>query len=108
MSGWLSSASHSAVVPHFACPTMKKSGTRPRTAGGVAVCSVEAVIAPERDEVALQVLADRLHLGLEAPAQLEHELLVHRLRLAVDGPLLDGVDQVAPQAPWSDLLDRAL
>src|SRR4051812_7543472 len=83
MPGWHSSASQSAVVPHLACPTMKKSGTRPRTAAGAEACSVEAVIAPELDEVPLQVLADRLHLGLEAAAQQVRELRVGRRRRAI-------------------------
>src|SRR6478752_4562053 len=40
--------------------------------------SVYAVVAPQRDQVAVQRLAQRHDLRLEAAAQLEHELLVRR------------------------------
>ena len=51
----------------------------------VAVCaaggSVELVIAPQAHEIAIEVLAERDDLALEATAQLEHHALVGRLRL---------------------------
>src|SRR5437763_1909177 len=79
-----SGASHVAVVPSLAWPTMKKSGTRPRWAGGgLAARSADALIAPERDEITPQVLAESLDLGLEAAAQEGHELLVGRRRRAI-------------------------
>src|ERR1035437_10339769 len=38
--------------------------------------SVELVVAPQRDQVAVEVLADRHHLGLQPPPQLAHEPLL--------------------------------
>src|SRR6202030_1955118 len=70
------SASYSAVVPHFACPTMKKSGMRaPPWAGasrGVAR-SADAVIAPQGHEIASEVLAQGDDLTLETDTELFHE-----------------------------------
>jgi hypothetical protein len=43
--GWRRSISYSAVVPHLACPTMKKSGIRGSIAGGVEDRVGEALIA---------------------------------------------------------------
>src|ERR1700730_2744311 len=66
-----------AVPAHQAGP----SGHSPRPLGAG---SVKLLIAPQRDEVAPQILAQRHDLGLEEPAQLLHELLVWGRRLAVD------------------------
>ncbi len=83
--GWRRSISYSAVVPLLGLPDDEEVGhplgsrrvrrirwlNAPlRHARSRACRSVEAVIAPQAHQVALQVLAQRRHLGREAPAQL--------------------------------------
>src|SRR6201999_1641511 len=46
--------------------------------------SVESVVAPEVDQVAIEVRAQRLDFALEADAQLAHQLLVRWMWLALD------------------------
>jgi len=55
-------------------PTMKKSGNLFCDARGPTDCSAELVIAPERDEVAAEIVAQREHLSPEAAAQFERAL----------------------------------
>src|ERR1700729_764747 len=88
--GWLRNASYSALVPLLGCPTMKKSGTRG---------SVEAVIAPERRKVAVEMLAERHHLALEAAPDLPHQLLVGRRHVAEDQLPLRGLQRLGTHAP---------
>src|ERR1035437_4719916 len=108
--------SQRAVVPVLGCPTMKKSGMRPPPAParapaserGSGCPSAKLVIAPQRDEVAVEVLAERLHLGSEAPAQLERERLVGGARLGEDDLAPDGAQRLAAQRTRRERLDRRL
>src|SRR5438132_983684 len=61
---------------------MKKSGMRAAVALPSPAPSDDAVIAPQRHEVAREVLAQRDDLALEARAQLLHERLVRWRGLA--------------------------
>src|SRR5437764_3266829 len=88
---------------------MKKSGTRPRWAGGgLAARSADALIAPERDEITPQVLAESLDLGLEAAAQEGHELLVGRRRRAIHQALLQRIEDGLAKAVGRERLARRL
>src|SRR6202020_3084583 len=86
---------------------MKKLGTFRADASGTAGVSVDAVIAPEADEVAIEVLAERFDLSFEAPAQLVHQLGVDRWR---GGALhaVDGGDRSMARATRRQRLDRRL
>src|SRR5438876_11863258 len=85
---------------------MKKSGTLPR-------CnwrghSVDAVIAPQRHQVAAEVLADGHDLMLEAPAQLEHQGLVGGRSGTVHDVLLRHAQKLAPKPPRRQRLQHPL
>src|ERR1700733_12390216 len=105
--GCARSISYSAVVPHFGCPTMKKSGTRP-PACPLSASSPEVLIAPQADEIAVEILAQGEHLGLEAPSQLEHQPLVRRWRLAEDHALAQCLQPAVTQPLRGQRLDRGL
>src|SRR5436305_3502891 len=77
-----------------------------RTAAGVR--SVELVIAPQRHQIALQVLAGRDHLGLEAAAQLGHELVVWRSRISIHDPALYRVQPTLALLSGGQPLNRRL
>src|SRR3954447_8948868 len=91
--GWGRSIWVSAVVPLLGWPTTKKSGTRAPGARAGSAVSVKVLIAPQRDEVAADVLPERGDLVLVAAPQLAHELLVRRRGLAVDDLALERVVQ---------------
>src|SRR6202035_3240591 len=95
--GWRLSISYSAVVPLLACPTMKKSGTLCRRPSRAAAGSLDAVIAPETDEIAFEVLAEGHDLGLEAPAQLPREALVRGRRIDIHQAPLGGRKGISAQ-----------
>src|SRR5215813_13658664 len=98
MAGCGRSISYSAVVPHLAWPTMKKSGTAPTSPPRrSARSSLDVLIAPACHEVLPEVLAERDYLGLVARAQLRHQRLVERLGRAVQKPFVDRLDEPAPR-----------
>src|ERR1700761_6982348 len=86
---------------------MKKSGARWRAPASLRGASLEVCIAPLLYEIAIEVLAERLDLSLEAPAKLERERVVGRTRA---GSLRAVVRrQRAPAKPLrGDRLDRGL
>src|ERR1035441_9382888 len=89
---------------------MKKSGTLTSVEGTTTCDSADTIIAPQRHEVAIQVLAQRHNLGLESATQLQHEPLVGWRRLAghdpAPGPAEGGPAAAAAggaplSGPWS-------
>src|SRR5947209_5818819 len=104
--GWRRSISYSAVVPLLCWPTTKKSGILPRWS--CRGCSVEVVIAPQRDEVAAEVLADCHDLMLEAPAQLEHQGLVGGRRGTVHDAPQSHAQYLASKPPRRQRLQHRL
>src|SRR5579871_5438516 len=97
---------YSALVPHFECPAMKKSGTRAPTGTASTDDSVELVIAPEAHEVAVEVLARGEHLSLEAAAQLEHQLGVGLRRLGGHDVPPGGMERSVAKGLWRQRLDQ--
>src|SRR2546422_6229873 len=59
------------------------------TSGG----SAEVVIAPQRDQVTPEILAESEYLPLEAASQLEHELLIRRRRRGLKQSRAERVQQ---------------
>src|SRR6266566_9175688 len=104
--GWRRSISYSAVVPLLCWPTIKKSGTLPRCS--CRGCSVGVVIAPQRDEIATEVLADGHDLMLEAPTQLEHQGLVGGRRGTVHDVPLCHAQHLASKPPRRQRLEHRL
>src|SRR5271155_2396314 len=70
--------------------------------------SGETVIAPQRHEVAFEVLAQREHLCLEAVAQLQHQARIGRLRLAEEDAVSNCHRRLAAQLPRRERPGRAL
>src|ERR1019366_817934 len=127
--GWLRSISYRAVVPLLGWPTMKKSGTLP---WGAAICvstaatprpltvcdraaepssredSGDAVIAPEGNEVPVQVLAQREHLTPESVTQLEHQIGVRLLGLGDHEAALNRFERGSADPLWHERLERRL
>src|ERR1019366_5027720 len=127
--GWLRSISYRAVVPLLGWPTMKKSGTLP---WGAAICvstaatprpltvcdraaepssredSGDAVIAPECNEVPVQVLAQREHLTPESVTQLEHQIGVRLLGLGDHEAALNRFERGSADPLWHERLERRL
>src|SRR5271165_6818663 len=86
---------------------MKKSGTRPLGSRSAPAASAEAVIAPQRHEIAVEVGAEGLHLAPEAASQLERQLLVDRLGLAVDQTATGRVENARANPAGGERLHRA-
>src|ERR1700730_10396669 len=87
---------------------MKKSGTRRCEAGTGASGSAEAVIAPQRHEVTVQVLAERDYLVRKAPPKRERERVVRRGRLAMDEAPLRESERASAGIARRDRLQRRL
>src|SRR5271156_2905324 len=85
---------------------MKKSGTRVFAPRAAFDASVDAVIAPECNEVAIQVLTESHDLSLEAPAQLQRQLLLGGTGPAVQGVALERLQAAMAQPPGGEQLDR--
>src|ERR1700730_4459010 len=102
------SISYNAVVPDLAWPTMKKSGSLLTVAAEASCRSADAVIAPERDEIAPEILAQRFDLALVAPAQLEHELVVWRMGIAVEHPIARRDERAASKTPRRQRLHKGV
>src|SRR4030088_2043380 len=87
---------------------MKKSGTRMRCAAGRAAVSLDIVIAPEREQIALQVVTERDDLGLEAAAQLPHERPIGLLGIAEHEATLRQPQRASTHPSGRERLDRPL
>ena len=59
---------------------------------------LDIAVIPKADEIAVQILAERHHLGLETPAQLLHQLIIDRAGSAKTTRALGRVQSLAAQA----------
>src|SRR4029077_18382229 len=87
---------------------MKKSGILCSDARRGSRASADAVIAPQRDEIPIEVLAQKKDLTLEAAPQLDREAFIGRRRSAVQDALLSELQRGTPELFRREGLQRRL